>query len=595
MKFLSTLVANVLGTFIAIGIFVFVAFLFMIALVASTDSTPAVRSGTVLVLDVEGSVAERVSGDPTAQLFMGEAAYGMQDLIDGIERAAEDDRIAGLWIRPGMLTMDWSKLEATKRAIETFKASGKPVMASSSDYYVAEDAYYLMSTADRIFLDPQAMFEYNGFATQVFYLADLFERLEINPVVVRSGTYKAAVEPFLRTDLSPENREQMQAMVDAIQETFVQGVAVGRGMAPDVLDRMLVEDAMMSASDAFAAGLVDTLAYESDVRMAFQAALNADSTERLPTVSISRYARTLPAGLSTSGDIAVVHVSGTMVPGDASDTSPFGGGSLAAAGTVIDAVNDASRSSRTKAIVLRIDSPGGFAPAADAMLNAVRTLDSDVPVIVSMGNMAASGGYWLATGGDHIVAEATTITGSIGVFSMAFDLGDFLGETLGVDVDVVRTSPYADMLSGMREPTAAEIAILQRQADSTYDAFLALVAEARGMTIEEAHAVAQGRVWMGKDALEVGLVDELGGLDRAIAVAADRAGLDQETATVAHYPAPLSFFEQLSRSMGTTVRAVLSPTVELPEPLDSRLRDVRALSGLQGQTQALLPFRWSVN
>ena len=182
-----------------------------------------------------------------------------------------------------------------------------------------------------------------------------------------------------------------------------------------------------------------------------------------------------------------------------------------------------------------------------------------------------------------------------GVFSMAFDLGDFLGETLGVDVDVVRTSPYADMFSGMREPNAAEIAILQRQADSTYEAFLALVAEARGMTVEEADAVAQGRVWMGKDALEVGLVDELGGLDRAIAVAAERAGLDAETATVAHFPAPLSFFEQLSRSMGSTVRAVVSPTVELPEPLDSKLRDVRTLSGLQGQTQALLPFRWSIN
>ena len=585
MKFLSTLVASTLGTFIAIGVFFFVGFLFVMAFVAAADTTPSVRTGSVLVLNLEGALPERVSGDPTTQLFGGEASYGLADLVDGIERAADDRRIEGLWIRPGMMAASWPALEEVKRAIETFKASGKPVYASSDAYYVRENEYFLMAQADRVFLDPESIFEYNGFALQTMFYADLMDRVGIEPVVIRSGTYKSAIEPYVRTSLSPENEEQLQALVDGIEQVFTQGVAVGRGIDPETLSTLMGTDAMFSADKAVEAGLADTLAYDADVREAFQRALGGDVTERLPTVSIASYARATPnLGLSNA-PIAVIHVSGMMVAGQGDQLSPFGGGSVAASGTIVRAIRDAARSSSTKAIVVRIDSPGGFAPAADAMRAALDELDADIPVIVSMGNMAASGGYWLATGGDYIVAEASTITGSIGVFTLTFDVETLLNETLGITTDGVSTGPFADMMSGYRAPTDGELALLQYQADATYERFLQVVAASRDMSVEEVDAVAQGRVWIGTDALRVGLVDELGGLDRAIDIAAERASISDEDLRVAHFPAPQTFMERITRSMSS----VMSPSVNLPEPLAKRMAHFETLGNMHGMPQALLP------
>lgn len=585
MKFLSTLVANILGTFIAIGLLLFVGFLLVIALVAASDTTPSVRSGSVLVLDLEGTVPERVSGDPTNQLFGGESPYGLADLIDGIERAGEDRRIEGLWIRPGMVTIPWSSMEAIKRAIETFKASGKPVYASSDAYYVRENEYFLMSAADRVFLDPESIFEYNGFALETMFYADLMDRVGIEPVVIRSGTYKSAIEPFTRTDLSDANREQLQALVDGIEAVFLQGVAVGRGIQPDQLRSLMDEEAMITAQRALSAGLVDTLAHDNDVRVAFLRAMGRDLDERLPTVSIASFARAGAAGIG-SAPVAVVHVDGMMVAGDGDVVSPLGGGDVAASGRIIRAIRDAARASSTKAVVLRIDSPGGFAPAADAMRAAVDELDPSIPVIVSMGSMAASGGYWLAAAGDYIVAESTTITGSIGVFTMTFDVERLLNETLGIDTDNVTSGPYGDMMSGYRAPSPAELRLLQDQADGTYERFLQVVATARGMTVGAVDSVAQGRVWLGQDALEMGLVDEIGGLDRAIRIAAERAGLEENDVRTAHFPAPETFVERFTRSMG----AVVAPRVALPEPLARRVAQLETLSGMSGRPQALLPF-----
>jgi len=586
MKFLSTLVANILGTFIAIGLLFFVGFLFVMAFVAAADTTPSVRSGSVLVLDLSGTLPDRVSGDPTTQLFGGEASYGLADLVDGIERAGDDQRIDGLWIRPSLMTASWPALEEVKRAIETFKASGKPVYASSDAFYVRENEYFLMAQADRVFLDPESIFEYNGFSLQTMFYADLMDRVGIEPVVIRSGTYKSAIEPYVRTSLSPENREQLQALVDGIENVFTQGVAVGRGIDPTTLSAMMDSDAMFSADKAVAAGLADTLAYDADVREAFQRALGGDIDDRLPTVSISSYARATPALGLSKAPIAVVHVNGMMVAGQNEQLSPFGGGSMAASGTIVRAIRDAARSSSTKAIVVRIDSPGGFAPAADAMRAALDELDADIPVIVSMGNVAASGGYWLATGGDYVVAEASTITGSIGVFTLTFDAETLLNETLGIDTDGVTTGPYADMMSGYRAPSDAELALLQNQADATYARFLEVVAAARDMTVEAVDEVAQGRVWIGTDALRVGLVDELGGLDRAIEIAAERAEIGDDELRVAHYPAPQTFVERITRSMGS----VMSPSVKLPEPLARRMAHLETLGSLNGMPQALLPF-----
>lgn len=593
MKFLSTLVANILGTFIAIGILVFIGFLFVIALAASGDSAPSVRSGSVLVVDLEGSVPERVSGDPISQLLSGEAAYGLDDLTHAIEEAATDNRIAGLWIKPGMVTSSWATLERIRRSLDAFKASGKPVYGSSRSYYARENEYYLLSAADRIFLDPEAVFEYNGFDMQVTFYRDLLERWNVEPIIIRSGTFKGAVEPFLRDDLSDENELQLQVLVDGIEAVFLDGVSAGRDMPVKDLTAIMDNDIVFGADKALAAGLVDTLAYEADVRAAFNRALGNDLEERLPVVSIQNYARATGPSASATGSVAVVHVTGNMIAEPPENTIPIGQGQVASAGAVVDAIRSATRSSSTRAIVVRIDSPGGLAPAADAMLAALDEIDADIPVIISMGDMAASGGYWLATGGDMIMAEASTITGSIGVFMMLFNLDPFLSEKIGIHTDGVTSAPYADMITGVNSLSDAERAALQAYADDTYARFLSRVATSRDMTVSAVDAIAQGRIWLGRDAVENGLVDALGGLEEAIDEAASRAGIGPDELTVAHYPKPKTFAEELFASMGSVMERGVKAS-DVPEPFASQLRVLELFGNAPRVPQAVMPFTFEL-
>ncbi len=593
MKFLSTLVANILGTFIAIGILLFIGFLFVVALAATGDQAPAIRSGSVLVVDLEGSVPERVSGDPLSQLLSGEAAYGLADLTHAIEEAASDNRIAGLWIKPGMVTSSWATLERIRRSLDTFKASGKPVYGSSRSFYARENEYYLLSAADRIFLDPEAVFEYNGFDMQVTFYRDLLERWNVEPIIIRSGTFKGAVEPFLRDDLSPENELQLQTLVDGIEEVFLAGVSAGRGMPVKDLTAIMDNSVVFGADQALQAGLVDTLAYEADVRTAFNEALGNDAEERLPVVSVRNYVRAAGATGSASGTVAVVHVSGNMIAEPPENTIPVGQGQVASAGAVVDAIRTAARSSQTRAIVVRVNSPGGLAPAADAMLAALDEVDPEIPIIISMGDVAASGGYWLATGGDMIMAEASTITGSIGVFMMLFNLDPFLSEKIGIHTDGVTSAPHADMITGVTALSDAERAALQKFANETYARFLGRVAESRGLTVSEVDALAQGRVWLGQDALENGLVDALGGLEEAIDEAASRAGIAPEELTVAHFPKPKTFTEELLASMGgVTMRGVRA--ADVPEPFASQLRVLELFGNSPRAAQAVMPFTFEL-
>ncbi len=589
MKFLSTLVANILGTFIALAILLFIGFLFVIAIAASGDPAPAVRSGTVLVVDLEGSVPERVSSDPLAQFISGEAAYGLGDLTRAIEDAAGDDRIAGLWIKPGMVTSSWATLERIRRSLDAFKASGKPVYGSSRSFYARENEYYLLSASDRIFLDPEAVFEYNGFNLQVTFYRDLLERWNVEPMIIRSGTFKGAVEPFLRDDLSPENELQLQTLVDGIEAVFLDGVSAGRGMPVKDLTAIMDNDIVFGADQALAFGLVDTLAYEADVRAAFNRSLGNEADERLPVITIRNYVRAAGAGAAASGSVAVVHVTGNMVAEPPGDTIPIGRGQVASAGAVVDALRSAARSSTTRAIVVRINSPGGLAPAADAMLAALDEVDADIPIIVSMGDVAASGGYWLATGGDMIMAEASTITGSIGVFMMLFNLDPFLSEKIGIHTDGVTSAPNADMITGVTSLSDAQRAALQSFADDTYARFLGRVAESRGMSVTEVNALAQGRVWLGRDALENGLVDALGGLEEAIDEAASRAGIGPGDVTIAHYPKPQSFTEKIMASMGGVMERG-ARVRDLPEPFASQLRVLQLFGNAPRVPQAVMPF-----
>ena len=589
MRFFSTLVASVLGTFIALGLIFFLGFLFLLALVASSsDPAPAVRSGSVLVVDLFGPIPEQVSGDPFAQALGSEPAYGVYDVVRALEKAAADERVEAVWLKMRGVAASWATLEEVRAALVAFRASGKPVIASSGDFPVREVEYFLASAADSVFAAPESFFEMNGFYLDVMFYNQLFEKLGVEPQIVRAGKFKSAVEPYFRDDLSPENEEQLSALLASLNETFLEAVGERPGLRAEALQTLIEAGAVLTTDDAYRAGLVDGLRYEDEVEAVLKGYLDLDADDDLRTIPLKSYVRVpaRDAGLEVgSEEIAVVYAVGTILPGEST------GGTLGS-----DTFNEAMRQAREDddihAVVLRINSPGGSAAASEAMWREIALTTDVKPVIVSMGDVAASGGYWIATGGDYIVADPGTITGSIGVFSVLLDLGGFFDDKLGLTFDNVRTSPYADMFSGVRPLSTAERALLERSTEETYARFLAKVAASRGLDVAAVDSIGQGRVWTGQQALDLGLVDALGTLDAALAVAAEKADLEAGDYRVRRLPRPKTLLEEFNETLAVEAatrwqRWSASPTERL---LLDQARRLDELLRLHGTPQARLPF-----
>jgi protease IV len=591
MKFLKTLLANVLGTFIAIGVLFFFGFLFLIAIAASADQKLPVLNDTILTLNLQGSFPERVSGDPLTQLFTGEASIDLHTTISAIKAAKTDNRIKGIWLKSNGLLSSWASLEALRRSLEDFKTSGKPVYATSKNHFMMESEYFVASVADSLFLEPESIFEFNGFALTSTFYGDLFEKLGIKAEVVRSGKYKGAVEAYTRNSMSAENKEQMQALLDGIERSFLSSVGTSRNKSEDEVRSLMNEGAMFSAREAFDSGLVDGLLFEDQTIDRLKQVAGTDSSKTLATLSVASYAPHIRPKTSPN-KIAVVHITGTMMSGMPAE-SPITGGSVAGSETIAKAIQQARKRTGVQAMVIRINSPGGFAPAGDAMLREIELTAETMPVVISMGDLAASGGYWVATGGRRIFAENNTITGSIGVFSMFLDTSGLVEDKLGITFDNVTTGPHADMFSGMRGYTEAERAILGKATDGTYQAFLEKVAASRGMTVDAVQEIAQGRVWTGEDAVREGLVDEIGGLDSAIRYAAAEASMDASDLEIVRYPATKSFLDQFMRSPIAGVQLIaraMSPRT--PFIGAEQLQELQGMVKGQGEVQAYWP--WNV-
>jgi len=598
MKFFSTLVASTLGALVAIGIFFFFLFLFFLVIVASSDQAPRVRPGSVLVVELSGDIPETVSGDPIAQAIAGEAGYSLYDLTKALEKAASDSRIDCIWLQVRSVSASWATLEEIRGALLSFKESGKPIFASSDDYGMAEAEYFLASAADFVSASEQAMFELNGFHITVEFYKNLLDKLEVEPQLIRAGEFKSAGEPYIREDLSDENTEQLLALVNAQNRVFTASIADSRDIPEATISTISTVDAIVAAEEAYRAGLLDSLLYHDEVVSVIKERLGYDVDRDLVTTSIETYVN-VPASkagldVNSEGEIAIVYASGTIMSGN-STANPLLGTVLGAE-TFNKAMRDARENSRVKAVVLRIDSPGGSAAASDAMWREIARTAAEKPVIASMGGMAASGGYWIAIAADTIVADPLTLTGSIGVFSLLFDFGGLFENKLGVTHDAVRTSPYADLFSGVRALSNQERRLLQTWTDETYQSFLEKIAESRGLDVETVDAVARGRIWMGVTAKEIGLVDELGDLDRALAIAADRAGMGEGPYRTRILPRPKTFLEQLST--GLSVRAVdvwtrlrFSPAERL---LLNQARTLQQITGEHGTVQARLPVDISI-
>ena len=602
MRFLSTLIATTLGTLIAFGLIFFVGFIFLFAVAASTDQAPRVRAGSVLAIPLSGALPEITSEDPFTQSFSSGPSYDLMQFKNALLKAANDQRIDGIWLQLHGVSGSWSTLQEMRQALVDFKEnSDKFIVASSEDRAVGEKAYFLATTADEIYAAAQAPFEFNGFYLAAEFYKNVFDKLDIKAQPIRAGKYKSAIEPFVRSNLSPENREQLDALLSDQYEVFLKTVAESRGLEEEAVRETMEADAILLATDAYRAGLIDDLFFHDEVEAAIKEKIDVAEDDELRTVTIKSYVRVpdSEAGLDkgTEHEIAVVYAVGTIMPGKSGYSSnPLMGGEILGSATFNDAIQEAVENDRVKAIVVRISSPGGSASASDAMYREISLAAESKPVIISMGTYAASGGYWMAMAGDMIVANPLTITGSIGVFGMSIDMSGLYENKIGITFDVVRTGPYADMYSGTRALSPQEIHLLENSVDETYASFLQLVAENRGMTVDEVDKIGQGRVWSGVDAKEKGLVDIMGDLNNAIEVAAEQAEIEAGSYSIRRLPRPKTMLEQFNEALSASAQNVWSNFTSSPveQLLIQETENLQQIIEMNGQVQAWLPIKITI-
>ena len=520
MNFFKTFLASLLAFFVANFVWFFLFIIIVAGVAAIGSSTTIVEPKSVLKIDLAESIVDQPVNDPLAgfdpmSMNVQKSVSNMQ-VMNAIESAAQDDNIEGIYINlTGAGTASAALLEEVRDYITAFKESGKFVVAYGEVY--SQGGYYLASVADSIFLNPAGEMEWRGLAAQVMFYKGLLDKLGVEPQVFRHGTFKSAIEPYILNKMSPENRTQMETYINSIWGTMVADIAKERNLSIDSLNMFATDLSAMMAEDALANRMVDGLKYEDEVEDILREKLELDADEDITFVTLGEYIAAKPYTPSYSDNkIEVIYAEGQIVQG-ASEQGTLGSTTLA------DQLAEARLDEEVKAVVLRVNSPGGSALASEVIWREMELLRQQKPVIVSMGDYAASGGYYISAPADAIIANATTLTGSIGVFGLMFNAEKALNNKLGITIDVAKTNTSADMGMPFRAVSSSERAHIMRGIEQVYSTFVNHVADGRNMTFDSVDAIGQGRVWTGNDGNRIGLVDEIGGLKYAIAVAADKA------------------------------------------------------------------------
>ena len=519
----------------------------IVALLGMTFSEPAATQVTphsVMMLQLKGSLTERSQEDPLAFL-LGDTyqGYGLNDVLAAIRKAKEHPDIEGIYIQAGYLNAGFASLEEIRNALLDFKESGKSIVTYADTY--TQGLYYLSSVADKVLLNPKGMIEWKGLAASPVFYKELLEKVGVEMQVFKVGTYKSAVEPYIATEMSDANREQVSMYIHSIWQHMVKQVAEARQQTPQRLNEAADEMLMFQpAEKCLTYGLADALVYKDEVEdlLKQQCGLNEDDEVNYLSLEAMKHLQNAQPKDKSGQIVAVYYASGQIVDYAVETPLTAGNEPMIVANKVIADLKKLQKNDDVKAVVLRINSPGGSAYASEQIWHAVSQLKREKPVIVSMGDYAASGGYYMACNADTIVAQPTTLTGSIGIYGM-FPNTQKLTEKLGVHFDGVKTNRYADFGSFGRGLNEGEKGLMQRYVNEGYDLFLTRCANGRLMTKEAVDKVAQGRVWTGADALERGLVDVLGGLDTAIGIAARKAQV--ESYTLQAFPKQSGFLEAL--------------------------------------------------
>ena len=583
--FLKYTLATIVGLIACVIVISVISVVSIVGIAASSETATVVNDSSIFKLELKGTVSERLAENPFAS-FMSEeqTALGLEDILTSIQKAADNAYIKGIYLEAGNITASPASTEEIRNALLRFKETGKFIVSYGGNY--TETDYYICSVADKVILNPQGLVDWHGLASQTIYFKDLLEQLGIEMEVFKVGTYKSAVEPYTSMEMSEENREQITAYISSIWNNMVQGVSLSRGITPEKLnecaDRYM---AFTSPEETLAAGLVDTLLYLDETKDYLKQLMNADEDESLNVLSLNEVKniqKNVP--LDKSGNIiAMYYAEGQIV--DAPSTGNMGGTPEIVGDKVCMDLRKIRDDETIKAVILRVNSPGGSAFASEQIWNEVVKLKEKKPVIVSMGDYAASGGYYISCAADTIIAQPNTLTGSIGIFGMFPNPHKLITDKLKLNVETVKSNKHADLGSMFRPYNADERAIMQRYINRGYSLFTKRCADGRQMSIADIEAVAQGRVWTGEMAMELGLVDLLGGIELAKEIAAEKAGIDSYT--LISYPEPESPLDMLlNQSKESYIEARFGKVAgEFKEELDL-IRNVEQMNSLQ----ARMPF-----
>jgi protease-4 len=519
----------------------------------------------------------------------------LESLKENLEKAAADERIRGIWVKGNLLSTSWANLEQAYSYFNKYKESGKFLYFSTDDIGLNEQSYYLATLADSIFSPPNTNFEFDGFVSQFTFYTDMLDKIGVQPEIFRVGKFKSAVEPFLETSASSESKDQILEILDAASSSFTAAVSEKTGRSVAEIDQMLNSEPINRLQYALEEGLIDAFAFDNEVEEIIKNRIGDADSDDIETISFKNYGKIPPVSagveLPSSRDrVAVIYASGTIMPQIGSD-SPFGNSALITAENIQEQLDEALDQSTVKAIVVHINSPGGSASTSDLIWNSIRTASEEKPVVAYMGSVAASGGYYIAMGADSVVAGSNTITGSIGIFNLLFNVQELMEENIGLDFDEVTTHQYANLLDLTEPFTSAEERIIQQNVENGYETFLGRVANARGMTRDEVHEIAQGRVWTGQSAAEAGLIDETGTLEDAISIAAGMA--EMEEYRIENFPKQKGLYEVLMS--GTQARVTSYINSWFPMANNEDLKTVRMLlKQPAGQNWMILPTKITI-
>ncbi|MDZ7961006.1 MAG: signal peptide peptidase SppA [Aulosira sp. DedQUE10] len=600
----ASLVGSLLGLIIFSGIGTIGLLLLLFAAATSKDTGPVVKDKSVVVFDLSMNITD---GEPNSDKFLQKVVSGVDEnrmalrsVLDTLEKARRDPRIVGIYLdasQTGSNGAGYASLKEIRQELQKFRAAGKKVIAYGKDW--EEKEYYLSSVADTVVLNPLGMMEVNGLSSQPMFLAGALEKYGIGVQVVRVGKFKGAVEPFILTKLSPENREQTQKLLNDVWTEWRNAVGASRKIEPQKVQAIADNQAVLEAPQAKSNGLVDRVAYVDEIVSDLKKLTASDKDDKsFRQISLSEYAqvpgKSLGVERKSKNKIAVVYAEGEIVDGKGGD-GEVGGDRFA------KIFNKLRQDDDVKAVILRVNSPGGSATAAEVMQREVRLTRQVKPVVVSMGDVAASGGYWIASDSNRIFAEPNTITGSIGVFGLLFN-GQKLANDHGVTWDSVKTGRYADSQTVSRPKSPEELALYQRSVNRIYNMFLNKVSQGRKLPGNRVAEIAQGRVWSGTAAKEIGLVDEIGGLSAAIEYTAKEAKLGKDW-QVKEYPQNSSFEERffgISTQEARSVLGIGKTQVKPSNPLTAEFAKLQEeLSVLQKMNDpqgvyARLPFNLKI-